>query len=680
KFNTDLQDPSIWERYAVEVKNHFEALDLETQHVESGKKMKICLVESAEKTIERVKRCKRKPWISDEVLLLAEKKAKLRKKRHVSEELYEEYKRLKREVQRKCRRDKEEWIAEQCKELEEAHQKGNTWKLFQKLRSLSKKPRMNQSSIKDANGLVLTETQDTKEYLINLFKKLVGKQVTEALTLDKEELEPEPIIREVQNVIVQLKCRKAPGVDEIPAELLKASGEFGVSMFHQLCCRIWKSVQWPEEWFLKGGDSTDCNNYRTISLISHASKVLLTIIVNCLKNKIVWELPESQAGSQAGRGTRDMLVNLQLLIEKILDVNSEGIVIFIDYTKAFDSASHPQLFSVLITMGFPKHLVALLQSMYSKQQACVCWNNERSDWFPIEKRVRQGCIASPGPFNIYSEQIVREAEVEQTGVVIFATQMDSDVAETQQKLDRVADASARRCIQINAKNPKDMLIAKAQREIVIRARQEWIEQVESFRYPSSQKTNNGDCTKEINSRIAMAKAKTQELDPIWKDFHISKRTKIYLLKSTVWSVLLYGVESWILKVVHERRIRSTEMSWLRGILRVSRLQKIKNEVIRKQLGQEITLLQKIQERRLQRFGHISRMDPERIPHMAIHTKVQGMKNRGRPRIHWIDTVKNDIQQKGLKMNKAVKLVQDRKFGRILLTSGLASIQETTYRL
>nr|XP_014352230.1 PREDICTED: uncharacterized protein LOC106706185 [Latimeria chalumnae] len=218
----------------------------------------------------------------------------------------------------------------QCKELEEAHQKGSTRKLFQKLRLLSKKPHMNQSSIMDANGLVLTETWDTlnrwKEYSVNLFKKLVGEQVAEVLTLDKEELEPEPTVCEAENVTVQLKCRKAPGV-EIPAELIKASGEFGVSMFHQLCCRIWKLVQWPDEWcksefilVLKGDDSTDCNNYRTIS---HASKVLLTIM-NRLKNKIVWELPESQAGFRAGRGTRDMLVNLQLLIEKTLECEQRG--------------------------------------------------------------------------------------------------------------------------------------------------------------------------------------------------------------------------------------------------------------------------------------------------------------------------------------------------------------------
>lgn len=98
-----------------------------------------------------------------------------------------------------------------------------------------------------------------------------------------------------------------------------------------------------------------------------------------------------------------------------------------------------------------------------------------------------------------------------------------------------------------------------------------------------------------------------------------------------------------------------------GILRVSRLQKIKNEVTRKWLGHKIMFLQKIQEGWLRWFGEGSKMDPKRILYMAIHTRVQGTSSRRWPRMHWIDIVTNDIKQKGLKVNKAVKLAQDRKW-------------------
>ena len=67
----------------------------------------------------------------------------------------------------------------------------------------------------------------------------------------------------------------------------------------------------------KSGDTKDCTNYRTIALISHASKILLSIILNRLKAKVEMELSDCQAGYRKGRGTTDMLFVLQLIIEKI---------------------------------------------------------------------------------------------------------------------------------------------------------------------------------------------------------------------------------------------------------------------------------------------------------------------------------------------------------------------------
>lgn len=54
------------------------------------------------------------------------------------------------------------------------------------------------------------------------------------------------------------------------------------------------------------------------------------------------------------------------------------------------------------------------------------------------------------------------------------------------------------------------------------------------------------------------------------------------------------------------------------------------------------------------------MDPERVPYMRIHARAQGTRNRRQPRMPWIDMVKNGVEQKGLQMNKVIKLVQDRK--------------------
>ncbi|GFS23164.1 RNA-directed DNA polymerase (Reverse transcriptase) domain containing protein [Elysia marginata] len=140
---------------------------------------------------------------------------------------------------------------------------------------------------------------------------------------------------------------KSPGLDNIPAEKIKNSGEMGIKSLHHLCCQIWKQQEWPEDWKLqefvmlyKNGNSKECGNYRAIALISHACKILLIIILNRMKCKVEEELSDCQAGYRANRGTTDMLFVLQIIIEKIRDGNEEGYITFIDYSKAFDSVIH----------------------------------------------------------------------------------------------------------------------------------------------------------------------------------------------------------------------------------------------------------------------------------------------------------------------------------------------------
>ena len=109
---------------------------------------------------------------------------------------------------------------------------------------------------------------------------------------------------------------------------------------------IWRNRQWPTEWtklvlvpIPKSGNLQDCNNYRNVSLICHGSRVLLHLILNRLRQYSERQLPEEQTGFHAGRGTRDALFIMQVIIEMLIDLeNKEVYLIFIDYrlSKAFD--------------------------------------------------------------------------------------------------------------------------------------------------------------------------------------------------------------------------------------------------------------------------------------------------------------------------------------------------------
>ena len=122
----------------------------------------------------------------------------------------------------------------------------------------------------------------------------------------------------------------------------------------QLCPQDWKrSVFIP---IPKKGNPKECSNYRTIALISHASKVMLKILQARLQQYMNRELPDVQAAFRKGRGTRDQTANIHWIIEKVSEFQKNIYFCFIDYAKAFDCVDHNKLWKILKEMGIPDHL------------------------------------------------------------------------------------------------------------------------------------------------------------------------------------------------------------------------------------------------------------------------------------------------------------------------------------
>ena len=106
----------------------------------------------------------------------------------------------------------------------------------------------------------------------------------------------------------------------------------------------------------KKGNAKECSNYRTIALISHASKVMLKIFQARLQQYISHELPDVQAGFRKGRGTRYQIANIPWIIGKAREFQKNIYFCFIDYAKAFDCVDHKKLWKILREMGIPDHL------------------------------------------------------------------------------------------------------------------------------------------------------------------------------------------------------------------------------------------------------------------------------------------------------------------------------------
>ena len=214
--------------------------------------------------------------------------------------------------------------------------------------------------------------------------------------------------------------KKASGGDGIPADLFQILKDDAVKVLHSVCKQIWKTQQWPQDWKMsifipipKKGNAKECSNYRTIVLISHASKVMLKILQAKLQQYMNHEIPYVQAGFRKGRGTRDQIANICWIMEKAREFQKSIYFCFIDYTKAFDCVNNNKLWKILKEMGVPDHLTYLLRNLYAGQEATVRTGHGTIDWSQIGKGVRQGYILSLCLFNFYAEYIMRNDGLEQ---------------------------------------------------------------------------------------------------------------------------------------------------------------------------------------------------------------------------------------------------------------------------
>ena len=167
-------------------------------------------------TIPKKNKCKKAKWLSDEALQIAEKRREAKGKGEK-----ERYIHLNAEFQRIARREKKAFLSDQCKEIEENNRMGKTRDLFKKIRDIKGKFHAKIGTIKDRNGMDLTEAEDIKkrwqEYTEELYKKDLHDPDNHNGVITH--LEPDILECEVKWALGNTTRNKTSGGDEIPAEL-----------------------------------------------------------------------------------------------------------------------------------------------------------------------------------------------------------------------------------------------------------------------------------------------------------------------------------------------------------------------------------------------------------------------------------------------------------------------------
>ena len=258
--------------------------------------------------------------------------------------------------------------------------------------------------------------------------------------------------------------------------------------------------------------ATECELHRTISLMSHTTKILLRIIMKRTRNKIKPEIDATQCGFVEGKGTVNAIFILRTIIEKALQVNKDLYLCFNDYTKAFDKVKHEEIINILENLDMDEKGLRKIKHLYWEQTAAVRMDNEVSNFQQIKRGVRQGCALSPDLFSLYREMIMPHLEgapgIQIVGhninnlryaddtVLIAATEKD-----LQELLDTVVKESEIKGLTLNSKKTEVMVVSRKNdiQKCKITIDNKVLQQVDKFKYLGTMVTSDGKCLQKIKS-------------------------------------------------------------------------------------------------------------------------------------------------------------------------------------
>ncbi|TWW80485.1 R2DM Retrovirus-related Pol polyprotein from type II retrotransposable element [Takifugu flavidus] len=273
------------------------------------------------------------------------------------------------------------------------------------------------NTVYSGDGVLLTSTRDVVDRWKEYFEDLLNPTNTPS----SEEVGPGDLEMgsrisgaEVAEVVKKLLGGKAPGVDEIRPESLKALDVVGLSWLTRLCNIAWTSGAVPLDWqtgvvvpLFKKGDRRVCSNYRGITLLSLPGKVYSGVLERRVCRIVEPRIQEEQCGFRPGRGTVDQLYTLRRVFEGAWEFAQPVHMCFVDLEKAFDRVPRGVLWGVLREYGVSGPLIRAVRSLYDRCQSLVRIAGSKSNSFPVRVGLRQGCPLSPILFIIFMDRISR---------------------------------------------------------------------------------------------------------------------------------------------------------------------------------------------------------------------------------------------------------------------------------
>ena len=517
------------------------------------------------------------------------------------------------------------------------------------------------SSLKTKDGTIVTNKSHITETIEEFYRELYNTDQTDWRKEEdwnsRSEVVPPILKEEVANALHQMKKGKAPGEDQLTADILQLGGEETVNILTKLYNRILQLEQIPTQWneskviiLFKKGDMKDIKNYRPISLLPHMYKVFTRIILARIQKQLDENQPREQAGFRAGFRTSDHLHALCQIIEKAKEYRFNICLGFVDYEKAFDSLDHASLLNALKNQVSDEKYIRIIKAIYKDPSAKIHLENTTTNAFNILKGVRQGDPISPKLFTATMEEIFKNLSWESKGIVIngenlthlrFADDIllvSHDPQELQSMIRELSNESKKAGLNMNIKKTKVMLSRKLQNHLIT-VDGTRIENVESYIYLGKNITLDNDTPAEVARRIQLAWVKFGKLSIVFRDENLPLSLKTQLFDQCIIPVLSYGSETWTTTKKLEKKLRVTERAMERIMVGITRKDRVRNEDLRNKTNVR-DIIQEIKTKKWRWAGHLARRCDNRWTHKITEwTPREQTRRRGRQSRRWMDDIR-----------------------------------------
>ena len=358
-------------------------------------------------------------------------------------------------------------------------------------------------------------------------------------------------------MITHMKRNKSPGADNVLNECLIFRKGSLIQLITLILNILYNTSTFPEQWsegivipIYKKGDTCAPSNYRPITLLSCVSKVFTSILCKRITNWATdnFIFSEAQFGIRPGYSTIDAIFTLSSLIRQGKP-GQKFYCAFIDFYTAFDSVNRDLLYSQLVTYGVSTKMIAMIIELYSTVTSRVKVNNTLSDSFECRNGLRQGESLSPVLFAMHVNDI-NDAYNDHTDHTIIILLYADDLViiantrlDLQRKLDRLHQYCIKKCLSVNIKKSKILVINSRKPTGSFRFSTDTLEEVDSFKYLGVTFCRNGSFFQAQENLASQARRAQASLGCyIMQHKHLPVDVIFELFDTLIKPMLLYGSE------------------------------------------------------------------------------------------------------------------------------------------